>query len=388
MAQLKDLLVNGDAKVLGTLYTEEIGNNLEIDGGLTVCGRTQNSGDDEGIVIKKCSNGFAGVTLGNPSGLHSTFYLNSSNDAVWRFKNSSGTAFDVKHPYKAGTIALTSDIPTIPTTLPNPQSLTIQSNGTTVATYNGSTAVTANIPASTVTLNGTSTTSASFYAPTTAGTSGYVLKSNGSGAPTWTSAALTDTKVTQAYQVGSAAGTYYPVLFSETSGITSTSSRGARTTKLCNTIYTDPYVGALYATKVYGAVWNDYAEYRNQTEEIEPGYCVASGDNGKVSLTTEKFQACDGIVSDTFGFGIGETDECKTPLAVAGRVLAYAENPEELHSGDTVCAGPNGKVVKMTREEIREWPDRIVGIVSEIPTYETWGTGGVLVDGRVWIKVK
>ena len=145
--------------------------------------------------------------------------------------------------------------------------------------------------------------------------------------------------------------------------------------------------GNIYAAKVYGAVWNDYAEYRNQEEEIKPGYCVYSNDDGKVHLTTEKFQACDGIVSDTFGFGIGETDDCKTPLAVAGRVLAYAENPEELHAGDTVCAGPNGKVVKMTREEIREWPDRIVGIVSEIPTYETWGTGNVLVNGRIWIKI-
>lgn len=37
-----------------------------------------------------------------------------------------------------------------------------------------------------ITLNGSSTTSASFYAPTSAGTSGYYLKSNGSGAPTWT----------------------------------------------------------------------------------------------------------------------------------------------------------------------------------------------------------
>lgn len=37
----------------------------------------------------------------------------------------------------------------------------------------------------TITLNGSSTTTASFYAPTTAGTSGYVLKSNGTGAPTW-----------------------------------------------------------------------------------------------------------------------------------------------------------------------------------------------------------
>lgn len=37
----------------------------------------------------------------------------------------------------------------------------------------------------TITLNGSSTTSPSFYAPTTAGTNGYVLTSSGSGVPTW-----------------------------------------------------------------------------------------------------------------------------------------------------------------------------------------------------------
>ena len=39
-----------------------------------------------------------------------------------------------------------------------------------------------------VTLNGSATSSPSFYAPTTAGTNGYVLTSNGSGAPTWQAA--------------------------------------------------------------------------------------------------------------------------------------------------------------------------------------------------------
>ena len=140
---------------------------------------------------------------------------------------------------------------------------------------------------------------------------------------------------------------------------------------------------------IYGAVWNDYAEFRSQKEIIEPGYCVASANNGQVYKTTEKFQACDGIVSDTFGFAIGETDECKTPLAVAGRVLVYFHgNREDYHSGDTVCAGPEGKVMKMTREEIKEYPDRIVGIVSEIPEYEIWGSGNVKVNNRIWIKVK
>lgn len=151
----------------------------------------------------------------------------------------------------------------------------------------------------------------------------------------------------------------------------------------------DLETGEARAQKLYGAVWNDYAEFRAQKEIIEPGYCVASSNNGQVYKTTEKFQACDGIVSDTFGFAIGETDECKTPLAVAGRVLAYFHgNREDYHAGDTVCAGPEGKVMKMTREEIKEYPDRIIGIVSEIPEYETWGSGNVEVNGRIWIKVR
>jgi hypothetical protein len=41
----------------------------------------------------------------------------------------------------------------------------------------------------------------------------------------------------------------------------------------------------------------------------------------------------------------------------------------------------------MTREEIREWPDRIVGIVSEIPSYDYWNET-VPTEGRIWIKVK
>ena len=151
------------------------------------------------------------------------------------------------------------------------------------------------------------------------------------------------------------------------------------------------YIESVYTQDnvLFGAAWNDYAEFRAQKEIIEPGYCVASNDNGQVYRTTEKYQACDGIVSDTYGFAIGETNNCKTPLAVAGRVLAYYEgNREDYHAGDTVCAGPEGKICKMTREEIREWPDRIIGIVSEIPEYEIWGSNNIKVNNRIWIKVK
>ena len=162
----------------------------------------------------------------------------------------------------------------------------------------------------------------------------------------------------------------------------------AGTNSTTNSIYFSKE-GYIYSGRTYGAVWNDYAEYRSQSEDIEPGYCVASSNNGKISKTSYKYQSCDGIVSDTFGFAIGETEDCQTPLAVSGRVLAYCEgNRYDYQAGDTVCAGPNGKVVKMTRKEIQEWPDRIVGTVSEIPEYDTWGSGNVKVNGRIWIKVR
>ena len=74
-------------------------------------------------------------------------------------------------------------------------------------------------------------------------------------------------------------------------------------------------------------------------------------------------------------------------MAVSGRVLAYCEgNRYDYHAGDVVCAGENGKVTIMTRDEISKYPDRIVGTVSEIPNYDEWNEQKI--NGRIWIKVK
>ena len=40
----------------------------------------------------------------------------------------------------------------------------------------------------------------------------------------------------------------------------------------------------------------------------------------------------------------------------------------------------------MTRFEIANYPDRILGIVSELPTYDTWRD--IPVNDRVWITIK
>ena len=140
---------------------------------------------------------------------------------------------------------------------------------------------------------------------------------------------------------------------------------------------------------LYGAAWNDYAEYREVNETIEPGRVVVETGKGNLILATERLQPGAEVISDTYGFCIGETKNSKTPIAVTGRVLVYTlEDRNSFAAGDPVCAGPNGTVSRMTRDEVREYPDRIIGTVSEIPSYDTWGAGNVKVNNRIWIRIK
>lgn len=149
---------------------------------------------------------------------------------------------------------------------------------------------------------------------------------------------------------------------------------------------------------LHGAAWNDYAEYRKNNEAEkhmqEPGRCVSENGDGTLSLTTSRLQRGCEIISDTFGFTIGEDQDnnISTPIAVSGRVLAYPyESREQFakHIGYPVCSGPNGTVSIMSYEEEFKYPSRIIGTISEIPNYEYWGSGdGIEVKGRVWIRVR
>lgn len=147
--------------------------------------------------------------------------------------------------------------------------------------------------------------------------------------------------------------------------------------------------GKVTTQGIWGAVWNDYAEFR-EGDTIESGKCVIEAGDDTLITSTERMMPGANITSDTFGFAIGETEQAKTPIAVSGRVLAYPyESREEFKKniGRPVCSGPNGTVSIMTDEEYRNKGYCAIGTISAVPDYEEWGTGKVKVNGRVWIKV-
>lgn len=98
----------------GILYTnrDKLKQKLLQTNGAIIKGRVQDSGDDEGLIIEKAANNYAGLCLGSPTGARSVHYLTPDNSAIWRWCSGDSNNFDIKHPQKAGTIALTSDIST------------------------------------------------------------------------------------------------------------------------------------------------------------------------------------------------------------------------------------------------------------------------------------
>lgn len=133
---------------------------------------------------------------------------------------------------------------------------------------------------------------------------------------------------------------------------------------------------------LHGAAWNDYAEHRECDINV-PGTVVCENGDGTLSMSSERLQALPYIISDTYGMIIGNESMPSAPVAVAGRALVRVNC--EVKVGDCLCADKDGYATTMTRPEVANYPDRIIGIVSEIPKYSTWEN--IAVNGRVWVKV-
>ena len=139
------------------------------------------------------------VTIGSDGvsemGRYIDFHYNNTtgSDYSTRFQTTGNYSNVVNLPSASGTLALTSQIPT---SLKNPYALTIQANGTTLATYDGSSTKTANITVQNagsglvhnslaLTLDNTSTDSG--WSMINSSYSGFILKAirTQANAPSW-----------------------------------------------------------------------------------------------------------------------------------------------------------------------------------------------------------
>ena len=157
---------------------------------------------------------------------------------------------------------------------------------------------------------------------------------------------------------------------------------GDHTLKYSKSVYIDCDTGVLY-----GGAWNDIAEFRHSYDNYAGGTCVcASNCSDNVFITNKRRMPNAYIVSDTYGISIGQTENNKCPVAIAGRVLAYAS--ESLHVGDTVCSSNDGKICKMHWWEKILYPECVVGYVESIPEDNIWGDHETPINSRVWVRVK
>ena len=152
------------------------------------------------------------------------------------------------------------------------------------------------------------------------------------------------------------------------------------------------FPGTITATKVYNSVYNDIADFVEleiPIEKIEYGKCYTYK-NDTVHLSDRYCQkGIIGIASDTYGYGLGTkqlADGYEIPIAVAGFVLAYVDNNENLEIGDVLTSSSNGYLIKMSNEDKSVYPERILGTFFKHEKKDVWHD--IKVNGRVWIKVK
>lgn len=110
--------------------------------------------------------------------------------------------------------------------------------------------------------------------------------------------------------------------------------------------------GYLYATRVYNAVWNDYAELFEKGEDIEFDHLAYVKEDGKVYSAGEPCNVV-GIVTNNYGHLLGgdgdPNSENYIPISLAGRVPV--EVSEEIKVGDMIAANKNGTCRKATKED-------------------------------------
>jgi len=133
------------------------------------------------------------------------------------------------------------------------------------------------------------------------------------------------------------------------------------------------YDGYFYATRVYNAVYNDYAECFKAAEyENIPKNRIVELKNNKVYIASPESNAVIGVVSDSYGYMLyGSEEEIKSglkiPVGMAGTLFVDSEdNVDAININKFVCSGIDGKARVINFGEAYKYEGCIVGKIIDI----------------------
>lgn len=123
------------------------------------------------------------------------------------------------------------------------------------------------------------------------------------------------------------------------------------------------YNGYFYATKIFNAVYNDYAEYFEKGQrDLEPGDVLEVNDNGLyVKSSSSLSNKVVGVYSDTYGHllggkGNGLDEENFVPVGLAGRV--YVKVTGTVKPGDLLVSSD---IIGVAKAENTNIPGTVIG---------------------------
>ena len=360
MANLKDLIVNGVARVIGKVYAPEFVGKL-----------TGNA--DTATQVKTVADSTNAVR-------YLTFVDSSNSSATAETLYTDG---DLKYNPSTNTLTATTFSGTATTAT---KLGTTNVGGTTTPIY-----LSAGVPtALSYTIGKSVPANAAFTDTTYTVASG---DSNGQIKITPSSGSAYNVSVkglgSRAYDSTS----YLPLSGGTVTGATSFTDSTASSGTATGAVTISGGLGVagdIYAGAVHNAVWNDLADCIPVDDKckVEPGYCYCF--DGKKYYKSTKYldEGIVGIDSDTYGMNMGhKLNLNQMDIAVAGFVLAYVD--KEYKPGTPLTCTENGYLTEIKKEDKIEYPERIVATYWKSESAEEWGSESrkVRVNGRKWVKV-